>query len=126
VSPVAPERPVDRGKGWVEAAEAARALLASAEALERALERGEEDWSQPLAARARCFAAFRAAADGTLTPEVRALVERVVAIDRRALARAGERLAAVSAELGQTRRSRDALRSLDAERRPARFFSERA
>jgi len=126
MSPGALGCPVDHAEVRPEAAEAARALLASAEALERALEGGDEDWWQPLADRTRCFEALRAAADGSLAPEVRALVDRVVALDRRALARAGEQLAAVSAELGQTRRSRDALRSLDAERRPARFFSERA
>ena len=106
--------------------QAARDLLVSTEALDRALADELGDLAAAVTARDEAFAALHASLRGPLSPAACAAVERVVEIDRGILARAEEQLSAVRAELARGRQSRDALRSLESEKEPPRFFSERA
>ena len=113
-----------RTAGDVEAA--GRALLETTEALDHALEQGDDGFAEANEARERAFADFRGRLCGPLSAEARGLVERVVARHREALARAEGRLGTVREELARARRSHGAARALEPKKREPRFFSERA
>jgi len=105
---------------------AAAGLLCAARALDRAVDGEDEALSAALEGRARAFAELRETVRGPLPPRARAILERVVELDRTLLARAQEKLTAVRAELAQVRRARGALQVLADETPPPRFISERA
>jgi len=105
---------------------AANGLLAAAETLDRAVDQEDDALAAALEGRARAFAELRETARGPLPPRARAILERVVELDRALVVRAQGKLAAVRTELGQVRRARGALQVLEGETPPPRFVSERA
>jgi len=105
---------------------AADGLLAAAERLDHAVDQDDAELAAALEGRGRAFAELRETVHGPLPPRARAILERVVELDRALLARAQGKLTAIRAELGQVRRARGALETLAGEAPSPRFISERA